>query len=146
MATTTVACSALIAATPEAIFAAFSEPARLKAFWLDSASGPLAVGTAVTWRFRVPGATEQTTATALEPGKRIAWTWSDGTTVDIRLERTEGATIVRLELGGSKPDDVTAVANAVEGFTVVLCDLKLLLETGHSPGLVTDKARLIAPR
>ena len=31
-----------------------------------------------------------------------------------------------------------------EGFTIVLCDLKALLETGASAGMVRDKARLIA--
>jgi len=33
---------------------------------------------------------------------------------------------------------------ATEGFTIVLCDLKSLLEGGASGGMVRDKARLIA--
>ena len=40
-----------------------------------------------------------------------------------------------------------AVAEAVattEGFAIVLCDLKSLLETGKSGGMVRDKAVLIA--
>jgi hypothetical protein len=35
------------------------------------------------------------------------------------------------------------VVNATEGFAIVLCDLKVLLETGHPAGLVKDKAELI---
>lgn len=36
------------------------------------------------------------------------------------------------------------VPGATEGFSIVLCDLKTLLESGRSAGLVRDKARLIA--
>jgi hypothetical protein len=35
------------------------------------------------------------------------------------------------------------VVGATEGFTIVLCDLKTLLETGRSANLVRDKAELI---
>jgi hypothetical protein len=35
------------------------------------------------------------------------------------------------------------VVNATEGFSIVLCDLKVLLESGHSANLVKDKAQLI---
>lgn len=65
------------------------------------------------------------------------------------MRSADGDTAVRFELEGLPPGDVTAVANAVECFTIVLCDLELLLETGPSPGIVTDKPRLItltAPR
>jgi hypothetical protein len=34
--------------------------------------------------------------------------------------------------------------NATEGFTIVLCDLKTLLESGRSANLVRSKAALIA--
>lgn len=40
--------------------------------------------------------------------------------------------------------DVDEIVNATEGFSIVLCDLKTLLETGHSANLVRDKAALIA--
>ncbi|MEP7276850.1 MAG: hypothetical protein ABI812_10875, partial [Betaproteobacteria bacterium] len=33
---------------------------------------------------------------------------------------------------------------ATEGFTIVLCDLKCLLETGQSGNMVRDKAALIS--
>ena len=36
------------------------------------------------------------------------------------------------------------VADVIEGFSIVLCDLKTLLETGTSAGLVRDKAELIS--
>lgn len=34
--------------------------------------------------------------------------------------------------------------NATEGFSIVLCDLKVWLETGRVANLVKDKAELIA--
>jgi uncharacterized protein YndB with AHSA1/START domain len=140
---TSFECTQIIKARPADVYAAFVDPERLAAYWLDHASAPLAVGHAVEWTFRVPGARETTIATALEPGERIAWRWADGTTVDVRLATNDDSCVVRLaiELRDGAP---AALANAVEGFTVVLCDLKLLLETGKSPGLVSEKARLIA--
>lgn len=38
----------------------------------------------------------------------------------------------------------SAATGAVEGFAIVLCDLKTLLETGQSAGLVRAKAELIS--
>ena len=37
----------------------------------------------------------------------------------------------------------TKAVDAAEGFCIVLCDLKLFLESGKSPGLVKAKAELI---
>jgi hypothetical protein len=34
--------------------------------------------------------------------------------------------------------------DTIEGFSIVLCDLKTLLESGRSANLVRDKAELIA--
>jgi hypothetical protein len=39
---------------------------------------------------------------------------------------------------------VEQVVNATEGFSIVLCDLKILLESGQSANLVRAKAELIA--
>ena len=45
---------------------------------------------------------------------------------------------------GFKGEDAVAqVVNATEGFSIVLCDLKTLLESGRSANLVKDKAELI---
>ena len=41
---------------------------------------------------------------------------------------------------------VDAVAQTIEGFTIVLCDLKVLLEKGRSTRFVADKARFFARR
>ena len=38
----------------------------------------------------------------------------------------------------------TLAVNATEGFTIVACDLKSLLETGRSGNMARDKAVLIS--
>jgi hypothetical protein len=57
----------------------------------------------------------------------------------------EGITIVAIEASGFGGDDpIGSIVDATEGFSIVLCDLKTLLETGRSANLVKDKAELIA--
>ena len=141
--TATVTCAQLIKSTPAEIYQSFVEPSRLTRFWLEHASAPLFVETSVEWRFMVPGARESTTATALEPGKRIEFDWSNGLHVAIAIDAAaDGDCVVEIAVSGFKDDAVHAVAQTIEGFTIVLCDLKGLLETGQSPRLVADKARV----
>ena len=141
--------SMIIHAPPPDIVSAFVEPDRLTRFWLSSSSAPLAVGTAVHWKFMVPGAEIDTTATRLDESRGIGWKWPDGTTVDIDLEAMDGATAVTLVQQGFQGTEdaiVAAALNATEGFTLVLADLKTLLELGKSAHIVRDKARLIELR
>ena len=128
------------------VFDAFVRPDKLTRFWLEAASGPLAMGARVTWRFMVPGASESVTVTAFEPPRLIAFDWSDGLHVSLGFEEHNlGATLVTAEVSGFATDaPVADIVNATEGFSIVLCDLKTLLETGHSANLVRDKAALIA--
>lgn len=128
------------------VYRAFVEPSELKKFWLSSASGPLSVGKKVEWNFMVDGAYAETTATALVPNETIRWKWNDGSEAEVMLVETPEGTIVRVENSGFAGDAEEAMATAIEstqGFTIVLCDLKVLLESGKSPGLTKDKARLI---
>ena len=47
--------SMLIRRPPGEVFAAFVNPMMLRKFWLSDASGPLAPGARVKWKFMVPG-------------------------------------------------------------------------------------------
>ena len=139
----------LIDAIPEEIYTAFVEPEWLTRFWLSKASGPLRVGQTVEWSFMVAGAKADVTATWLDPDKQIIWSWSDGSFVSIDLEQVEDDTAITLISGGfagSYDEQVAAALDATEGFAIVLCDLKTLLETGKSAGLTAAKARLIEAR
>jgi uncharacterized protein YndB with AHSA1/START domain len=85
-----------------------------------------------------------------EQDRRLFLEWSDGTTVEWQLSsRADGTTVVEVENSGFKGDPAAATATALEatqGFTIVLCDLKTLVETGASTNLVRDKAALIESR
>lgn len=139
----------LIRAPRSAVYRAFVEPEGLTGFWLASSSGPLRLGAVVHWEFLVPGAAAETTATRLDADRTIAWSWSDGSTVTIDLEShgdDTAVTLVNAGFAGNAEAQVEAALNATEGFTIVLCDLKTLLESGRSAGLTRAKARLIEAR
>lgn len=141
----TVHASMFIRRPPGEVFAAFVNPQMLRKFWLSNASGPLAPGARVQWEFMVPGARAQVIVTRFEAPRHLAFDWDDGQHVDMSFEPFgEGGTRAVVAIGGF--DGANALADAtnnVEGFAIVLCDLKTLLESGESAGLVRDKAALI---
>lgn len=129
------------------VFDAFVEPRRLTQFWLSRATGPLHAGARVEWEFMVPGAVEGVAVTAFEAPSHLAFTWTNGR-LDVDMTFTASSadtTIVQVEVRGFEagPGRMAQMVNATEGFAIVLCDLKTLLETGRSANLVRDKAALI---
>lgn len=136
----------LIRASAHDAFEAFRDPQRITAFWLDHASGPLAPDARVDWRFMVPGATDTVRVAAFEPDRLIALDSDAGTSIELRFQpQGKDAVIVRAsERGFAGTDAWEQAIGATEGFAIVLCDLKSLLETGTSGGMVRDKAALIA--
>ena len=135
----------LIRRPPGEVFAAFVNPQMLRKFWLRDASGPLAPGARVHWQFMVAGATETVVVTAFESPRFIGFDWSNGMHVRLEFEPFgDEATRLAVTVNGFKGVDVLKQAtNVVEGFSVVFCDLKTLLESGSSANLVRDKAELI---
>jgi uncharacterized protein YndB with AHSA1/START domain len=138
----------LIRSSVAEAFDAFANPEKVTQFWLNATSGPLAEGATLTWSFMVPGATETVTVTEFHEPRRIGFEWSDGVKVAIDFQVHGGDGVrVSVEATGFKSDEdggVEQIVNATEGFSIVLCDLKTLLETGKSAHLVRDKAALIA--
>jgi uncharacterized protein YndB with AHSA1/START domain len=142
----TAKASTLIRQPISDVFDAFVRPEKITRFWLESTSAPLTKGAKATWRFMVPGASEQVAVTEFKPPHLIAFDWSDGKHVTLSFDNFEpGVTKVTAEVSGFESQSkVEDVINATEGFTIVLCDLKTLLESGRSGNLVRDKAKLIA--
>ena len=135
--------SMLVRSSSTSVYAAFVEPKILSKFWLKRSSGPLLPGIPVKWEFKVPGASETTTADELRTGELIVFHWSDGVKVRIEIEgMSRNSSVVRVAAGPFASN--SKAVDAAEGFCLVLCDLKILLETGKSPGLVKDKAALIS--
>lgn len=138
--------SMLIRRGPSEIFRAFVDPDTLCRFWLDSASAPLSADAEVEWRFKVPGVTARLRVTRYEPPRRLAFRFEDGMEVTLTFDLHDGdATRVGVRCTGLSPDQLlTQATDTVEGFAIVLCDLKTLMESGRSANLVRDKAELIA--
>ena len=130
---------------PGEVFAAFVNPQVIRKFWLRDSSGPLAPGARVLWHFMVPGATAHVTVTGFEAPRRIGFDWPGGMHVELRFEPFDDrGTHLTAEISGLNGKDLlTQATNVVEGFSIVFCDLKTLLETGSSANLVRDKAELI---
>jgi uncharacterized protein YndB with AHSA1/START domain len=128
------------------VFEAFVRPEVITRFWLKATSAPLAKNAEVTWHFMVPGASETVEVTSFEPPHLIAFDWSDGkhVTLSFAVFKPDITQITAEVSGFDSKDDVSDLVNATEGFTIVLCDLKTLMESGESANLVRDKAELIA--
>ena len=116
------------------MFSAFVNPQTLRKFWLSDASGPLAPGARVQWQFMVPGATAKVAVTRFEAPRHLAFDWDGEMHVDMSFELFgDGATRASVRVSGFAGADALAEAtDTVEGFAIVLCDLKMLLETGES--------------
>jgi uncharacterized protein YndB with AHSA1/START domain len=134
----------LIRRPPGEVFAAFANPQTLRKFWLRDASGPLGPGARVQWTFMVAGATASVFVTHFEAPRRIGFDWP-GMHVELAFEPFgDEATHLTATVSGFNGKDVlTWATNVVEGFSIVFCDLKTLLESGSSANLVRDKAELI---
>ena len=136
--------SQLIRRPPGEVFAAFVNPLTLRKFWLNDASGPLGPGARVRWKFMVPGAEADVVVRRFEAPDHLAFDWPDGIHVDMRFQPFEtGATRVTVVVSGFSGDVLGQATATIEGFSIVLCDLKTLLESGASANLVRDKATLI---
>jgi uncharacterized protein YndB with AHSA1/START domain len=140
----TVHASMLIRRPAGEVFAAFVNPQTLRKFWLKDATGPLGPRARVRWEFMVPGATADVVVTQFEAPHRLGFDWPD-MHVDMTFEGIDkSATRVEVAVSNLGAVDVLATATTtIEGFAIVLCDLKTLLESGESAGLVRDKAELI---
>ncbi len=137
----------LIRRPVEEVFAAFVEPATLTKYWLAAASKPLDLGETVRWDFMVPGAFVDCEVVLFQPPRALEIKWSDGTTVVWTFRASAEGTVVHVQhegFTGGTEAIATAMVESTQGFTIVLCDLKTLLESGKSANLVRDKALLVA--
>lgn len=132
----------LLRAPAADVYEAFVEPALLCRFWLVRSSGRLEVGARVTWSFIVEGAEAEIHVEALEPGKRIEITWDGGERVTWTFEARGLSTLVTIahtSIGGSPDEAIAKALDSTQGFTLVLCSLKGLLEHGIDLNLMRDK-------
>jgi uncharacterized protein YndB with AHSA1/START domain len=137
----------LIRCSRSAAFNAFASKNTICEFWLESSSGDLRPGAQVDWQFKVPGAREHVEVVSFVQDEQIVFRWSGNKVVTLSLsDDRSGLTLVSVVVTGFSATDPAPVVPTTEGFAIVLCDLKSLLDTGKSGGMVRDKALLITGR
>ncbi|TMV52283.1 polyketide cyclase [Paenibacillus mesophilus] len=132
----------LIRKPVDIVFEAFIDPAITTKFWFTRSSGRLEAGKRVQWDWEMYGASADVDVLEIEENKRIVIDF--GTTVEWTFApRGENETFVSITTSGftGDGDDIVKQAmDSTEGFTIVLCGLKALLEHDIVLNLVSDKA------
>ncbi len=131
----------LIRRPVEEVFNAFVDPAVTTRFWFTRSSGRLAPGETVTWYWDQYGVSGDVRVIALENNRRIAiewptpveWTFAPGN------DGTTFVSIVASGFTGTDDERVAQALDATEGFNLVICACKALLEHGIELGVVADK-------
>ena len=128
------------------VFEAFVDPDITTRFWFTKGSGPLEVGKQVQWDWEMYDISIGVTATAIEPGRRIEIAWPDysgPTTVAWEFaDQGDGTTFVIITERGFTGDGdelVKQVTDSTQGFTLVLAELKALLEHDVRLNVVADR-------
>lgn len=136
----------LIRRPPDVVFAAFVEPEQVTKYWFSHASGALAPGATVEWRWEPYGVGTTVTVHAFEAARRIVAEWegaSGPTTVEYRfVAQPDGSTWVEIAEQGFRSEGaalVREVADSTQGFTLVLAGLKAWCEHGLQLNLVWDR-------
>lgn len=125
------------------VFAAFVEPDQIDKFWLFKSSGRIEPGAKLRWDFIIRGATTEVTVKEVRPNERIVIEWDEGETVEwsfaARTPEQTFLTITHSGIGGSPSEAVAKAVDSTAGFSLVVCELKALLEHGISLNLGPDK-------
>lgn len=131
----------LIRRPVEEVFNAFVDPAITTKFWFSRSSGQLAAGETVTWYWDQYGVSGDVTITSLEKNKRIGIEWP--TPVEWNFTpKGDGATFVSIVASGftgTEDEKVAQALDSTEGFNLVICACKALLEYGIELNVVSDK-------
>jgi uncharacterized protein YndB with AHSA1/START domain len=129
----TVNTGMLIRRPPEQVFQAFVDPAITTQFWFTTSSGKMTPGAHLRWDWEMYGVSTDVFTKEVEENNRILFDWGDDKrTVELRFTlRGIGATYVEVTeagLSGDGDEILTHATDSTEGFTIVLCALKALLE------------------
>jgi uncharacterized protein YndB with AHSA1/START domain len=128
------------------VFEAFINPATTSKFWFTSSSGRLETGKQVQWDWEMYDFSVQVTVLAIEEQKRILIEWSAyGTPTMVewiftaREDNTTFVSITNTGFSGNGDEQVKQAIGSAEGFALVLCGLKALLEHNVILHLVADR-------
>ena len=128
------------------VFRAFVDPEITTQFWFTKSSGRLEAGQSVRWDWKMYGASTVVDVKEVVENRRILIDWGapETSTVEwVFADRGDGETLVSITHSGFSGNGDAVVAQALDstqGFTMVLCGLKALLEYNIRLNLVADKA------
>lgn len=136
----------LIRKPVDMVFQAFADPNVTTNFWFTRSTGRLAEGATVEWFWDMYGASAVVTIEKCAPPREIVATWGDAnekTTIAWEFtdlgERGTFVAITNRGFSGTPDRALSRVADAMNGFTLVLAGLKAWLEHGIRLNLVADR-------
>jgi uncharacterized protein YndB with AHSA1/START domain len=127
------------------VFEAFVDPAITTQVWFTKSSGRLSPGAEVTWEWEMYNVSSTARVKEFEPERRLVVEWNSEeqpTTVAWDFDGRPDGTFVSITESGytGDADAVTAGALAsTEAFTMVLANVKALLEHKITLNLVADR-------
>ena len=128
------------------VFEAFINPTTTSKFWFTRGSGRLEQGSQVQWDWEMYDSSVQVTVLAIEENKRVLIEWSAygaPTMVEWiftpREDDTTFVSITNTDFSGDGDKRVKQAIGSTEGFALVLCGLKALLEHNVILHLVADR-------
>jgi uncharacterized protein YndB with AHSA1/START domain len=119
------------------VFDAVVNPTRLSAYFVQSASGPLAQGASVKWKFAEAPQAFDVIVSEVAKDSRIVFEWPAAGGYDTKVEMVfttldDGATMVQINEGGWR-DDPAGIKGSygnAGGWMHMMCCLKAYLEYG----------------
>jgi uncharacterized protein YndB with AHSA1/START domain len=133
----------LIRAPVHQVFEAFLDPAITIKFWFTKSSGRLEPGRQIRWDWEMFGVSADVNVKAIEQDKHILIEWSGPTIVEwtftARPDNTTFVSITNTGFSGDGDEVFKQAIGSTEGFTLVLANLKALLEYNVNLNLIADR-------
>jgi len=136
----------LIRKPVDEVFEAIVNPEITSRYWFTASSGRLEEGAQVRWEWDMVDASVEATVKAIDKDRRVLVEWlADGEPTPIewlfsaRADDTTYVTVTNLGFQGDDDQIVRQAIDSTEGFTLMLCGLKTLLEHGIELHLSADR-------
>jgi uncharacterized protein YndB with AHSA1/START domain len=129
----------------EEVFNAFINPEITTQIWFTKSSGKLEAGTTVTWNWEMYNHSVEVEVLEVIPLQKIKINWGNydnPSIVEWTFREMKNGTFVSISNEIVQPDPeklLAEVRDSTEGFTLVLANLKALLEHGIQLQLVADR-------
>jgi uncharacterized protein YndB with AHSA1/START domain len=129
----------------EEVFNAFINPEITTQIWFTKSSGKLEAGTTVTWNWEMYNHSVEVEVLEVIPLQKIKINWGNydnPSIVEWTFREMKNGTFVSISNEIVQPDPeklLAEVRDSTEGFTLVLANLKALLEHGILLQLVADR-------